>query len=89
MLLRLTWTFLYGLQFSYALESALQSEHGDGFEAFHKTSLRLLLRDLLEREERRPYHPDLECAYESGRRLPFFEREEMITIGFTFDLFPW
>ncbi len=89
LLLRFTWTLLYGLQFSYALESAFPSELGDRFEEFHTAKFRLLLRDLLEREERRPYHPDLEFAYESGRKLPHFENEERITIGFTFDLFPW
>ena len=89
LLLRFTWTLLYGLQFSYALESTLPSELGDSFEEFHTAKIRLLLRDLLEREDWRPYHPDLEFAYESGRKLPLFEREERITIGFTFDLFPW
>ena len=89
MLLRFTWTFLYGLQFSYALESVFPSELGDRFEEFHTARFRLLLRDLLEREDRRSYHPDIEFVYESGRQLPHFEYEERITIGFTFDLFPW
>ncbi len=89
LLLRFTWTFLYGLQFSYALESAFPSELGERFEEFHTVKFRLLLRDLLEREERRPYHPDLEFVYESGRNLPLFEYERRITVGFTFDLFPW
>ena len=89
MLLRLTWTVLYGLQLSYALESAFSDEPGNGPDEFHTVRFRLLLRDVLEREDRRPYHPDLEFLYESGRRLPIFENEKKVTVGFTFDLFPW
>ena len=86
---RLTWTLLYGLQVSYGIESALPSGLAERFETYRTVKVRLLLRDLLEREERRPYHPDLEFVYESGRKLPLFEREKRIALGFTFDLFPW
>jgi hypothetical protein len=89
MLLRFTWTILYGLQFSYALESTFPSETGNSPEEFHTVKFRLLLRDVLEREDRRSYHPDLEFLYESGRRIPLFENEKKVTVGFTFDLFPW
>jgi hypothetical protein len=51
--------------------------------------VRLLLRDALAGPEGRSYHPDLELAVDWGRRLPFFDREERILLGFTFDLYPW
>jgi len=86
---RATWTLLYGLQFSYSLESYWPSTLNERFEEFHAVRVRLLLRDLLERERWRSYHPDLEFSFDTGRRLPLFEREKRISIGFTFDLFPW
>jgi len=88
-IVRATWTFLYGLQFSYALESYWPSTLNERFEEFHAVRVRLLLRDLLEKERWKPYHPDLEFSLDEGRRLPFFEREKRVSIGFTFDLFPW
>lgn len=89
MIVRTTWTVLYGFQISYALESYWPSTLNERFEEFHAVRVRLLLRDLLEKEHRKPYHPDLEFAYDEGRRLPFIGREEKVSIGFTFDLFPW
>lgn len=86
---RMTWTLLYGFQFSYSLESYWPSSLGDRFEEFHSLRLRLLLRDVLAGYARRHYHPDLEIALDTGRRLPLFEEEEKVSVGFTFDLFPW
>ncbi len=86
---RFTWTFLYGFQLSYCLESFWPDELGDRFEEFHSFRLRLLLRDVVERPSNRWYHPDLELVVERGRRLPLFEEEERISLGFTFDLYPW
>ena len=86
---RATWTVLYGLQFSYALESYWPSSLNDRFEEFHAVRVRLLLRDILEKERRKSYHPDLEFSLDEGRRLPLFEREKRVSLGFTFDLFPW
>ena len=88
-IVRATWTFLYGLQFSYALESYWPSTLNEHFEVFHAVRVRLLLRDLIEKEQRKSYHPDLEFSLDEGRRLPLFEREKRVSIGFTFDLFPW
>ena len=86
---RATWTLFYGLQLSYALESYWPSSLNERFEEFHSVRVRLLLRDLLEKERWRSYHPDLEFSFDGGRRLPLFEREKRLSIGFTFDLFPW
>ena len=86
---RVTWTFIYGFQLSYLLESYWPSSLHDRFEEFHSLRFRLLLRDVLQKEPRKPYHPDLELAFDEGRRLPLFEREKKVSIGFTFDLFPW
>ena len=88
-IVRATWTLVYGLQFSYALESYWPSTLNERFEEFHVLRVRLLLRDLLEKEQRKSYHPDLEFSLDDGRRLPLFEREKRVSIGFTFDLFPW
>lgn len=86
---RLTWTFLYGLQFSYSVISSFPSDLNDNFEEFHQFRFRLLLRGMLEPPHRRSYHPDLELAYDTGRRFPLFIREEKISLGFVFDMFPW
>ncbi len=88
-IVRATWTLFYGLQLSYALESYWPSTLNERFEEFHAVRVRLLLRDLLDKERRRSYHPDLEFSLDEGRRLPLFEREKRVSIGFTFDLFPW
>ena len=89
LLVRATWTLLYGLQCSYSLESYWPSTLNERFEEFHALRVRLLLRDLLEKERRRSYHPDLEFVLDTGRRLPLFDRERRISVGFTFALFPW
>jgi hypothetical protein len=88
-IVRATWTLFYGLQFSYALESYWPSTLNERFEEYHAVRVRLLLRDLLDKERRKSYHPDLEFSLDEGRRLPLFEREKRVSIGFTFDLFPW
>jgi hypothetical protein len=89
MIVRATWTLFYGFQFSYALESYWPSTLNDRFEEFQSVRVRLLLRDVLEKERRKPYHPDLEFSFDEGKRLPLFQREKRISVGFTFDLFPW
>jgi hypothetical protein len=88
-IVRATWTVFYGLQFSYALESYWPSTLNECFEEYHAFRARLLLRNLLEKERWRSYHPDLEFSLDEGRRLHFFQREKRVSIGFTFDLFPW
>jgi hypothetical protein len=85
---RMTWTLLAVLQLSYDIE-ACRPDGGDDWYAMHRGRVRLLLREALSPPEGRTYHPDLVLAVESGRRLPLLEREESITLGFTFDLFPW
>jgi len=84
---RATWTLAASLQLSYGLEAC----HPGGGEWSHwnRVRVRLLLREALGRPEGRPYHPDLVLAVDWGRRFPFFEREERILLGFTFDLYPW
>jgi hypothetical protein len=89
LIVRATWTLVYGLQLSYALESYWPSTLNERFEEFHAVRMRLLLRDLLDEERRKSYHPDLEFSLDEGKRLPLFEREKRVSIGFTFDLFPW
>ncbi|MFO7916069.1 MAG: hypothetical protein R6U43_10325 [Candidatus Krumholzibacteriales bacterium] len=86
---RLTWTVLYGLQFSYSVISSFPAGGIDNFNEFHQFRLRLLLRGMLEPPERKSYHPDLVFAYDTGRRFPLFLEEEKMTLGFVFDLFPW
>lgn len=86
---RLTWTFLYGFQFSYSYESFWPEEFQNDRTWFQSIRFRLLLRDVLERPERKSYHPDLEFAYDVGNRWPLFLDEKEITLGFTFNLFPW
>ncbi len=84
---RATWTLAASLQLSYSVEAC----HPDGgdWNYLQRARVRLLLREALGRPEGRPYHPDLELAVDWGRRFPFFEREERILLGFTFDLYPW
>ena len=84
---RITWTLAASLQLSYGVE-ACYPEHNT-WQYWHRARVRLLLRDALARPKRRSYHPDLELAVDWGRRLPFFDREERVTLGFTFDLYPW
>jgi len=86
---RLTWTLLYGLQFSYSLISSFPSSLNDNFEEFHQIRMRLLLREIVTAQKRKSYHPDLEFVFDTGKRLPFFIEERKISLGFTFDLFPW
>ena len=86
---RFTWTLFYGLQFSYSLESSFPSSVNDIFEEFHQIRLRLLLRELLPTQRQKSYHPDLEFVFDTGKRPPFFIEERKVSLGFTFDLFPW
>ncbi|MCK4235836.1 MAG: hypothetical protein KAX38_01875 [Candidatus Krumholzibacteria bacterium] len=86
---RFTWTILYGFQLSYSVESYWPGSLEGEFEEFHSVRFRLLLRDVLARPSRKLYHPDLELAFDTGRRLPLFEEERKASLGFTFDLFPW
>jgi hypothetical protein len=89
MRLRATWTFLYGFQLSYSLHSFWPASLSDEFTEFHSVRFRLLLRDVLPAQAGKPFHPDVECAFDTGRRLPLFEREKRFSIGFTFGLYPW
>ncbi len=86
---RATWTFLYGFQLSYSLQSFWPTSMRDAFTEFHSVRFRLLLRDVLPAQTAKPYHPDIEFAYDTGKRLPLFEQEEKLSIGFTFGLYPW
>ena len=74
--LRATWTFLYGFQLSYSLRSCRPASGNDEFTEFHSVRFRLLLRDVLPAQAGKAYHPDIEFAFDTGRRLPLFEREE-------------
>jgi hypothetical protein len=87
--LRATWTFLYGFQLSYSLQSFWPASLGDKPTEFHSVRFRLLLRDALPAQEGKSYHPDVELAYDTGERLPLFAKEEKVSIGFTFRLYPW
>jgi len=87
--LRATWTFLYGFQLSYSLRSCWPASGDDEFTEFHSLRFRLLLRDVLPAQAGKAYHPDIEFAFDTGRRLPLFEREKKVSIGFTFELYPW
>jgi hypothetical protein len=76
-----------GLQLSYGIESC---RPGSGaWHCWQRARARLLLRQALAGPGGRSYHPDLELALDWGRRMPFFEKEERIMLGFTFDLYPW
>ncbi len=86
---RFTWTFLYGFQFSYSYESFWPEEFDQNRKWFQSIRFRLLLRDVLERPERKLYHPDLEFRYDAGNRWPAFQDEKTVSLGFTFNLFPW
>ncbi|MBN2069985.1 MAG: hypothetical protein JW814_00905 [Candidatus Krumholzibacteriota bacterium] len=86
---RFTWTVLGGFQISCADESFWPSSLGGRIRTLYAVSVRLLLRDMLEHPRGRSYHPDLEFTVERGRRFPLFEFEEKISLGFTFDLYPW
>ncbi|RLC09569.1 MAG: hypothetical protein DRI24_21555 [Deltaproteobacteria bacterium] len=83
---RITWTLAASLQLSYGVEACYP---GDDWYYWHRARVRLLLREALSKPKGRSYHPDLELAIDWGSRLPFFEREERILLGFTFDLYPW
>jgi len=87
--IRATWTVLDGFQLSYSLQSFWPASTGDEFTAFQSVRFRLLLRDALPAQVGKAYHPDVEFAYDTGKRLPLFENEEKISIGFTFALYPW
>jgi hypothetical protein len=87
--LRATWTFLYGFRLSYSLLSFWPVSAGETFAAFHSARMRLLLGDVLAKPAERSHHPDVELVWDTGRRPPLLEREERISIGFTFDLYPW
>ncbi len=86
---RFTWTLFYGIQLSYMLESYWPESVSGRFEEYHSVKLRLLLRDILPPRAYRAYHPDLQLTWRRGRRLPLFEQEEKLSLGFTFDLYPW
>ncbi len=83
---RITWTLAASLQLSYGVETCYP---GDEWFFWNRARVRLLLREALAKPQGRSYHPDLELAVDWGRRLPFFDREERILLGFTFDLYPW
>jgi hypothetical protein len=88
--LRATWTILSGFQISYAhLETWPSFLPDGGSVSFRSLRGRLLLRDALGAQAGKAYHPDLELAYDWGTRFPNFVEEEKISIGFTFDLYPW
>ena len=87
--LRASWTFLYGFRLSYSLKSFWPASGGETFAAFHSARMRILLGDVLARQSERAYHPDVEIVWESGSRPPLLEREERISIGFIYDLYPW
>jgi hypothetical protein len=84
---RVTWTLAASLQLSYGVEACYPES--DAWQYWQSARVRLLLREALDRPEGRSYHPDLELAVDWGRRFPFFDREERILLGFTFDLYPW
>jgi hypothetical protein len=86
---RATWTFLYGFQLSYSLCSCWPTSGDDEFTEFHSLRFRLLLRDVLPAQAGKAYHPDIEFAFDTGKRLPLFEQEKKVSIGFTFGLYPW
>ena len=86
---RVTWTFAASLQLSYGVEACCPESGAGEWQYWHRARVRLLLRDALAKPKGRSYHPDLELAVDWGRRLPFFDREERILLGFTFDLYPW
>lgn len=83
---RVTWTLAASIQFSYGVEACYP---GDDWQYWNSARVRLLLRDALAKPTGRSYHPDLELAIDWGRRLPFFDSEERVLLGFTFDLYPW
>ena len=84
---RITWTLAASLQLSYGVEACYPES--DAWQYWHSARVRLLLREALAKPKGRSYHPDLELAVDWGSRLPFFDREERIMLGFTFDLYPW
>ena len=84
---RITWTLAASLQFSYGVEACYPD--GGEWQYWNRARVRLLLRDALAKPKGRSYHPDLELSIDWGRKLPFFEEEERILLGFTFDLYPW
>ncbi len=84
-----SWTFLYGFRLSYSLWSFLPSSAGESFAAFHSVRARLLLGGVLAPPAERTYHPDVELVWETGKRLPLLEREEKLSLGFTFGIYPW
>lgn len=85
---RLTWTLLSGVQLSYEAETSRPAGE-TRWHAWQRFRARLLLRDALAPPTGRTYHPDLEFALDTGRRPPFFERERSVSLGFTFNLYPW
>ncbi len=84
---RFTWTLAASLQLSYGVEACYPES--DEWRYWHRARVRLLLRNALAKPKSRSYHPDLELVIDWGNRLPFFEREERILLGFAFDLYPW
>lgn len=85
---RATWTVLDALQLSYSIESHWPDALGESPAAFRCLRARLLLRDEVERPPGKAYHPDVELAWDAGRRPPLFRREERVSLGFAFDLYP-
>jgi hypothetical protein len=85
---RATWTVLYGFQLSYAVDTYWPTSLNESIEAYHSVRFRLLLREVFAGPSRKAYHPDLEFSYDTGKRLPLFQQERMVTLGFTFDLYP-
>lgn len=85
---RFTCTLIDGIQISYAIETYWPSTLNDRYEQFQKVRVRLLLSNYLKKEKNRPYHPDIELAFDTGKRLPLFVEEKKVTLGFTFNLYP-
>lgn len=86
--IKATWTFLYGFRVSYLLLSLLPASKNDDFIFFRSLRFRLLLRDIFEAYPGKAWHPDLELAWDKGKRAPILEEEERLSIGFNFDLYP-
>jgi hypothetical protein len=86
---RATVTMYYGFQISYSGYVFKPTSLGKEWMDYHSARLRLLLSNVLPPESGKSYHPDIEFAYDVGQRLPLFEKERRVSVGFTFTTFPW
>ncbi len=86
---RASWTFLYGLRISYSISSYMPNSECFSLSHFQSFRFALLLRGILDSYPGKPWHPDLEFAWDKGRRYPLSFEEEKISVSFTFDLYPW